>query len=149
MRQHTAAIRRHKSTGLRTGVSLIALASAALTTAPAAAFEFDFGDVSGSFDTTITAGASFRVEDRDLALIGRSNQVDGVSGTRYSINGDDGNLNYDKGLISTALRATHELGMDYGDFGLFTRFTYFYDFENASGDKTEFKNLSDAAIEYH
>ncbi|NNG04601.1 MAG: DUF1302 domain-containing protein [Inquilinus sp.] len=147
MRQNTAVNRRHPSTGWRTGVSLIALGTAALAATSAAAFEFDFGELSGSFDTTITAGASFRVEERDLALIGIVNQVDGVNGTRFSINGDDGDLNYDKGLISSALRATHELALGYNDFGLFTRFTYFYDFENASGDKTEFKDLTDAAIE--
>ncbi len=138
MRHSTTAGRRTQRAGLLAGASLIALAAPAMVATPATGFEFDIGDVTGCFDTTLTYGLSFRVEDRDDDLIGRPN-----GGNRFSINGDDGNLNYDTGLISNAVRGTHELLLDYNGFGIFSRATYFYDFENADGDSTEFKDLPD------
>ena len=140
MRHSTTEGRRTKRTGLLAGVSLIALAAPAMLATPATAFDFDIGDVSGSFDSTFTYGLSFRVEDRDNDLLGPP------SGTRASVNGDDGNLNYDTGLISNALRGTHELLLDYNGFGIFSRATYFYDFENADGD-TDRTDLPDEAVE--
>ncbi len=109
---------------------------------PARALEFNYGELSGSFDTTFTYGLSFRVADRDNDLVGIAN-----GGNRFSVNGDDGNLNYDTGLISNALRGTHELLLDYNGFGIFSRATYFYDFENADGDNTEFKDLPDRSVD--
>ena len=140
MRHSTTERRRTKRTGLLAGVSLIALAAPAMLATPATAFDFDIGDVSGNFDTTITAGLNFRVADRDDSLVGISN-----GGSHTSINGDDGNLNYDQGLTSAALRATHELDVQYQDFGFFGRVTYFYDFLNADEDSTEFRDLTDEA----
>ena len=142
MRHSTTERRRTKPKALLAGVSLIALAAPALLATPATAFDFDIGEVSGAFDTTISAGLSFRVEDRANSLVGISN-----GGTHTSINGDDGNLNYDTGLVSAALRATHELDLQYDDFGFFGRFTYFYDFLNSNQDSTEFRDLSDDAID--
>lgn len=142
MRHPTTERRRTPQAGWLAGVSMIALAAPMMAT-PATALDFDFGDVSGSFDTTFTYGLSFRVSERDNGLVGRSNP----GGLRFSVNGDDGNLNYDTGLISNSFRGTHELLLDYNGFGIFTRGTYFYDFENADGDNTERTNLSDEAIQ--
>ena len=124
------------------GVSVIALLSA-----PAMAFEFEEGDIKGSFDTTLTMGALFRLQKPDANLIGAAN-----GGTGTSINGDDGNLNYDRGLASLVARATHDLKLESENVGFFNkvggflRTTYFYDFVNANGN-TEFRDLSNDAIQ--
>jgi len=103
------------------------------------AADFRLGDIDGSLDTTLSVGLSFRAADRDAGLIGRAN-----GGEAYSINGDDGNLNYDRGLIAAAGRATHELELEDDGFGIFTRVSYFYDPYNA-GKNHEFRELSDKA----
>lgn len=99
---------------------------ACVVAAPSHAFEFksDSGEVTGSFDTTISMGASWRAQGRDPTLVGITN-----GGTARSNNEDDGNLNYDKGdVFSSPLKATHELALKRGNLGLFGRGTYFYDF---------------------
>lgn len=95
-----------------------------------------FGDkegVHGSFDTTISYGIGIRVQDRDPSLVGGpgTGKV-GNGGTNSSVNGDDGNLNYDDGKpYSTMIKASHELDLNYHNFGFFGRGYYFYDFSNA------------------
>jgi len=89
------------------------------------AIEFESGELDGHFDTTISWGAARRIESRDPALVAIS-----AGGGAYSANGDDGNKNYNKGLISNAVKVTHELDMDYKNFGAFVRGSYFYDFHN-------------------
>lgn len=91
----------------------------------AQAFEFNKGELSGSFDTTISLGATWRVEGRDKDLIGIANL-----GRLRSVNTDDGNINYDKGVVSSVIKVTHDLELDYRNFGAFVRATYFNDFEN-------------------
>jgi hypothetical protein len=117
-----------------------ALTILSLVSFPALAVPLEFGEVTGSFDTTVTLGAQFRVQGRDPDLIGRAN-----GGRANSINGDDGNLNYGKGLTSFAARATHELSLGYQNFSAFARATYFYDFKNAKRDNTDFRDLTKAA----
>lgn len=108
------------------GVSAAAILAPMLAVGSAQAVSFNRGELSGSFDTTLTMGALFRVQGRDPDLIGVAN-----GGRAHSINGDNGNLNYDKGLVSLAGRATHELKLSYGNLGAFVRGTYFYDVVNA------------------
>lgn len=108
------------------GVSAAAILAPMLAVGSAQAVSFNRGELSGSFDTTLTMGALFRVQGRDPDLIGVAN-----GGRAHSINGDNGNLNYDKGLVSLAGRATHELKLNYGNLGAFVRGTYFYDVVNA------------------
>ncbi len=110
-----------------------------------AAIEFGKNKFRGSWDTTLTYGASIRLEERDPDLVGKVN-LDPFVGLldpqarvnapgRFSVNSDDGNLNYDDGdFISNAVKATSELGFSYGNFGGFVRATYFYDFENENND---------------
>jgi hypothetical protein len=90
---------------------------------PSLAFEFGSGELTGSFDTTITAGALWRMEDRDPTLVSSANR-----GSSRDPNSDDGNLQYDRGdLVSSQLKATHDLELKYGKFGAFVRGSYFYD----------------------
>jgi len=109
---------------------LVALGLSLFIVAPALSIQFEEGDLTGSLDTTLSHGFSWRVQDRDPAIIGKDN-----GGTAYSVNGDDGNLNYDKGLSSNVSKITSELGLDYRNFGLFVRGSAFYDFENERGDR--------------
>lgn len=129
------------------GVSAAALIAPVFAAGTAHAISFNRGDLSGSFDTTLTVGALFRVQSRDPDLIGVAN-----GGRAHSINGDNGNLNYDKGLVSLAGRATHELKLNYGSVGAFVRGTYFLDIVNAKRDSDGFARtgrfpLSDKAVE--
>ena len=97
------------------------------------AFQFtsDSGELTGSFDTTISLGAAWRTQSRDPALVGIAN-----GGTSRSVNEDDGDLNYDKNDgISGAVKVTHELELKYRNFGFFTRGIYFYDHVANNKDK--------------
>lgn len=97
------------------------------------ALAVSFGDkegVHGNLDTTISYGIGVRTQDRDPTLIGARN-----GGLNSSVNGDDGNLNYDESEpYSTLLKATHELDVAYKNLGFFARGYYFYDFSNAQRD---------------
>ena len=130
---------------LASAVAATVIAAASL---PLQAYDFSSGEWSGSFDTTVSYGASWRMKDFDPAEVGKQSYVnnptvfalpkeqwDDVVG-RYSANGDDGNLNYpDKGdLISNLLKATVEFDIRWRNFGGFFRGTAFYDFENADKD---------------
>jgi len=101
---------------------------ACMAATPVYAFEFknEAGDVTGSFDTTVSFGTSVRAASRDPALVSIAN-----GGTSRSPNEDDGNLNYNKDrAFSTVLKASHDLELKYQNFGLFARGAYFYDFVN-------------------
>ena len=125
-----------------TCLTLLALVLAATFTAPAFAFQFGSGDLTGSLDSTLSYGLAWRMEDQDPDLIGVAN-----GGNAYSVNYDDGNLNYDKGdLINNTAKITSELALQYKRFGLFVRGTAFYDFENNDGDRAR-TELSDDAID--
>ncbi|MGR3219577.1 MAG: DUF1302 domain-containing protein [Candidatus Anammoxibacter sp.] len=89
--------------------------------------DIDGSGITGNFDTTITVGAGWRVEKRDDDLIGTFN-----GGKRAHVNGDDGNLNFDRELISQATKVTNELHLNWRNFGLFVRGHYFYDSVNAN-----------------
>lgn len=108
-------------------------------TSTATAVDFEVGEVSGNIDTTLTWGQSYRVSDPDRAIIGTSGDPTafGLSGTGSSITGsafsensDDGNQNYDAGLISQTGKFTTEVDLRYKNFGIFSRFNGFKDFEN-------------------
>ena len=117
-------------------LALSAIAAAAVTTQ---AVEFENDVVEGSLDTTLSYGASFRTSAAEPGNIGIAN-----GGTRYSVNGDDANLNYGTGLFSHVAKGTHDLEIDFKklqDVSLFLRGTYFVDFENIRGDSP----LSEAA----
>ncbi len=114
----------------------------AIFSSPLQAAGFDYGDVEGSFDTTVSFGQSYRIQSRASNLVGISN-----GGTAFSVNGDDGNLNYDTGIISSILRFTSELELNYRNFGSFVRFTGFKDIKNDERDSRDRTDLTDQAIE--
>ena len=157
----------HANHGRVARARLAAAVAVGLLMAPAVhAFEFSNGELQGSFDTTVSYGYAWRVEDQDPNLIGKSwfnpllcaqnvplgaipvgagrcTSTGGVPGSpeqiaamgRFSANRDDGNLKYDEGdAISSALKLTSELSLNWRDWGMFMRATYFYDFENADRD---------------
>ena len=126
----------------------VASAMFALSLAPAQAASWDLGDVNITFDSTLSYGASWRMEDRDWNTISKVNhprfdwsgynaatnniylpsQIWQQPGA-YSSNGDAGNLNYDRGdMFSSLAKGLHELSITKDNIGLFTRFMYFYDF---------------------
>ncbi len=106
-------------------VVTLAVCMALSGAAGAEQFKFDNG-VSGSFDTTISAGVSVRTEKQDPSLIGIAN-----GGTSRSVNEDDGDRNYNKGkTFSETLKVTHDLELKQDTWGVFLRGTYFVDFVN-------------------
>ena len=100
---------------------------------PAQAIDLSDGDLRLTLDTTLSHGLTFRVEDRDDLLAG-------------DVNGNDGDLNYDRGLVSNTSKFTTDLDLGYHNFGAFLRLNGFLDFENEHGDRAR-TPLSDAAKE--
>ena len=122
----------------RSAVCALALV-VALAAAPAGAEDFNHGELEGSLDITLSHGVTLRVGDRDESLIGTTN-----GGTATSVNSDDGNLNYDRGIVSNASKFIGELDLNYRNFGAFARVHGFFDSENENGDRAR-GNLSDEA----
>ena len=133
---------------------LAAAVALGLFTAPMAhAFEWTSGELTGSLDTTIGYGVNMRTEDPATDLIGKAtlNPLIALQGQvipglpaglntypgspaqlaapgRLSVNRDDGNIKYDKGdLWSNAFKITSELELNWRDWGVFARASYFYD----------------------
>jgi len=110
------------------------------------AIEFSSGEWTANIDTTISYGAGWRLSDPDNDNVGKAvfnpavslldNAAQRAALGRWSVNSDDGNLNYDGGdLISNALKLTSEIDIGYRNFGAFFRFSGFYDFENEKKDE--------------
>ena len=103
----------------------LAVAVAAMMSTPASAYQFYMGDLEASFDTTLSAGASWRVAKRSSDLVGQGNGGDGGS-----INSDDGNLNFDKNdTYSKIIKGSSDFLLRGDGWGLFARARYWYDFE--------------------
>lgn len=122
----------------------LAMAVAAGVSGQAAAYSFNVGDVEAQFNTTLSAGAGWRVEDRDRRLIAQGNL-----GPEYAPGGslanigastnnyDDGNLNFESGdTYSKIVKGNSELYLNhYVDNRYLTRIggllrgRYWYDFE--------------------
>lgn len=98
----------------KAGFALVGLMPLLLAV-PAGAAEFSFvdGEVTGSLDTTLSYGQMYRVQGRD-----KSND---------DTNGNDGNRNFDTGLVSEVFKITSDLEANYQNYGLFVRGTAFYD----------------------
>lgn len=130
-------------------------AAIGLSAAQTQAATFEVGGFDIAFDSTFSYGQSIRVEDRDFNLIGKSNNpsfdwtgynpaINTIYSSQdvwaqpgsYSNNGDAGDLNFDSGeTFSKLLKGTHDLSISKDNYGLFTRFMYFYDFELMDGDR--------------
>ena len=155
--KHTVRARSLRTSRAPLALALASALVASFVVPSAQAFEFSQGELSGAFDTTVSYGFSARMEDQDDDLIGKAHftptlaaqvaalQAQGrfldaqalqiAAQGRFSVNGDDGNLNYDDGdLFSNAVKLTSELSLNIGDSGAFMRASYFYDFENEGKD---------------
>lgn len=86
-----------------------------LVAGQAQAVEFSFADneITGSIDTTVSYGQLWRVQGQD-----KSNN---------DINTNDGNRNFDTGLVSEVFKITSDLEASYRNYGVFIRGTAFYD----------------------
>ncbi len=117
----------------------LALLGISLLAAPAGwAINLNFGQVFGSFNTTVSWGTTIRVSDRDMSIIGTEN-----GGTAHSVNGDDGNLNYNSGdFVANTMKFTHELLLNWENWSVFSRAFWFRDFEAMDGTtrRTELTN---------
>lgn len=92
-------------------------------------FQNSSGSVQGSWDTTLSYGQAWRIEDPDCHLIATAN-----GGCGRSPNIDDGDLNYHTGIFSRALKLVSELSLESGHFGAFVRGSALYDFETEDRD---------------
>ena len=134
---------------------LIALTAALLAPLNASALSFDtaIGDnsINGVLNTTFTIGGAMRMQNRAADLLGKSNINPNVCADyqscqgvfkdqtapartlaaapgQFSLNADDGNWNYDKhDLVSAVGKVTQDLKLTFGDFEFFARWLYFYD----------------------
>ena len=97
-------------------VALAVGLGAASFTAGARDFESKSGSVSGSWDTTISYGQAWRVQSPDCNLIANA---DGGCGRSPNI--DDGDLNYDTGLVGRAWKIVTELSLKSEHYGAFVR----------------------------
>jgi len=122
---------------------------------PVLAVTFEHGQIEGAFDSTFSIGGQWRIDDPDPRLISKANggtngqsvtQLTGAPGNGSS-NTDDGNLNYNSGLVAATLKGTHELSLTYGQFGAFIRGTYFYDPYNHDEALDRIANLSDLSTD--
>ena len=96
------------------GVGLAGLLQlCAVDAVQAAEFSVLDNQVTGSIDTTLSYGRLWRVQGRD------KNNDD--------VNTNDGNRNFDTGLVSEVYKITSELEANYQNYGLFVRGTAFYD----------------------
>jgi len=131
----------------RGGVAALVAASLFLSLATAShAFVFTAGELSGSFDTTLSIGTLYRLQNPDPALYGTTSTFNGVPGLANSVNGDDGDLNYPKGVSSVLLKATHDLELKWRNWGFFARGYYFYDLKNENATFPH-KQLSEMAMD--
>jgi len=110
------------------GVLGIVCALASFTILPLRAFQFTSGELKGSFDTTISVGGLYRLDNPSPAYYGTTSLFNGVPGQQNSVNSDDGNLNSPKGWDSELIKASHDLELNYGNFGALVRGYYFYDY---------------------
>lgn len=145
----------------------LAAATLGLSTGVTQAANFEVGDFDVTFDSNFSYGQSIRVEDRDFSLIGKSNnpafnwtgydpslnpiytaQDVWAQPGAYSNNGDAGDLNFDSGeSFSKLLKGTHDLSINKDNYGLFTRFMYFYDFELMDGDRAYVNPISGGGVD--
>ena len=121
--------------------ALIAI-SCLIAAGPSAALEWEYEGVDIRLDTTLSQGVTVRTAKREQDIIGIAN-----GGTAFSVNHDDGTLNYDDGKISQNVsRFTSDLSIDGGALSAFFRVTGFVDWEQRNGERAR-TPLTDPALE--
>ena len=115
----------------------LAVSLASVLATPAFAINFNIGEVEGTFDSSLSVGASWSTAKPDMDLVGNAN-----GGTGFTQTGDDGRLNFQRGkTFSQIFKGIHDLELKYKDTGLFVRGKYWYDAELADGNR-RFKDIS-------
>ena len=109
----------------------VALLGAGAVCTPAYALTYEVGEWLFNVDTTLSASAQWRTEsrDKDMAF------DDGA------LNFNDGNNNFDPGLVSNNVKGIFEFGGEYRDLSFFVRADALYDFVDTENNM----DLSDAA----
>ncbi|QEY59641.1 DUF1302 domain-containing protein [Pseudomonas sp. C27(2019)] len=109
----------------------MAVGLASLLAGPASAITFNIGEVEGSFDSSLSVGASWSTAKPDKRFIGNAN-----GGTGFTQTGDDGRLNFQRGkTFSQIFKGLHDLELRYKDTGVFLRGKYWYDAELQDGSR--------------
>ncbi len=104
-------------------VKPLAAAISLLLSGSAFSVEFSSGDLEGSFNSNISMGASWSMEDPKSELVAGGNGGSGLSTTT-----DDGKLNFKKGqTFSEIVKGVHDLSLSKGNYGAFMRGKYWYD----------------------
>ncbi len=117
----------------------LAVSLASVLAAPAFAVNFNIGEIEGSFDSSLSVGATWSTTSRDMDLVGNAN-----GGKGYTQTGDDGRLNFNSGeTVSKIFKGIHDLELKYKDTGVFVRGKYWYDFE-LKDEGRRFKDISDS-----
>ncbi len=112
-----------------TRTAFAAALAATLLAPPTRAVQFTWGEVKGTFDTTLSFGGLYRLQRPDPDLYGITNTFDGVPGRQTSVNTDDGNLNYSKEWVSELLKGSHDLEVKWHDYSALIRGYWFKDFQ--------------------
>jgi len=132
---------RHNLCGTALRPSLLAGAiGMALAANSVQALDFSGNGYELRVDTTVAYSTGIRIEERDEDLVGKAAFNPAISVLpieqqiaapgRFSVNSDDGNLNFDDGeAIFSQARITSELSFSYKNYGAFVRGTYFHDFK--------------------
>ncbi|WP_288855004.1 DUF1302 domain-containing protein [uncultured Pseudomonas sp.] len=116
----------------------LAVSLASTLAGPAFGVSFNIGEIEGSFDSSLSVGASWSTANPNRDLIGANNGGKGLSQTS-----DDGHLNFKRGeTFSKIFKGIHDLELKYGDTGVFVRGKYWYDFE-LKDESRPFKDISD------
>lgn len=117
----------------------LAVSLASTLAVPAFAVTFNVGEIEGSFDSSLSVGASWSMRGADKDLIGVNNGGDSLSQTS-----DDSHMNFKKGeTFSKIFKGIHDLELKYGDTGVFVRGKYWYDFE-LKDESRLFKDIDDS-----
>ncbi|NRP94578.1 hypothetical protein XMG59_000666 [Marinobacterium sp. xm-g-59] len=99
----------------------------------AQAIEFNLGEIEGRFDSQISVGSSWRMDDPSSKLISTFNGGQSRGSGSY----DDGNQNFSKGETFTQIvKGVHDLELRKDNVGFFGRAKYWYDAELEDGNRS-------------
>lgn len=118
----TGVTRSSRAPGAAPVFQHLALLCCALLGPGASAIDFHTGEWEGLLDFTVSYGAIWRFEETDDRLIALASD-----GSRRDSNIDDGDLNFDRGFVSSMFRGDVQLTLIRGDLGVFVRGGVYYD----------------------
>lgn len=126
------------------GVLAVAVMVATGASTQAHAVDFNIGEIQGTFDSSLSVGASWSTADPDKQFISNFNSQGVTGGESASRTTDDNRLNFKKGeTFSKIFKGVHDLELKYGDSGAFVRGKYWYDFE-LMDESRPFYDIDDA-----